>query len=292
MKKSLLKRGFAVAVAICGIMLSSCGESNGVLTKSDVEREAEKKMFVEMDYYTVGSLRLGYYEVNDDNERFMLHELAAAGMITYKAECIVETTRHRWYGKQKHNHVFVEVALTEEGSKYLMTQLDLDEMRNEIQERNIDKDLVCPNEDTVYPEASVPYAENMPIIDDEPKEPEKPQPAKKESVASSSSRRSTTTTTKETPEEPKAPTAYEKALDRVSSDYVTIKLFKVDIYKVRNIVCTPEMLEKGEATAELIMEYVDVTPFGRIMKNIIEGQKMVVELSFFKQVDGWILKEE
>ncbi len=66
----------------------------------------------------------------------------------------------------------------------------------------------------------------------------------------------------------------------------------MDIYKVRNIVCTPEMLEKGEATAELIMEYVDVTPFGRIMKNIIEGQKTVVELSFFKQVDGWILQEE
>ncbi len=281
-----IKLSMAAAVVACGLGLSSCG-GNGELTKGDVKDEIKRVSGFLTDYYQTTTLQTGYYELNSPESRLNLAKLAAAGMITYKATDIIETTHSRWYGTRKNSHIFVEVALTEKGQKYVVTDEELKKQEEEIKKDYTDEDLVNPDEDKVYPEDAVTSEGNIPVVDDQPET--DAASTSKSSKSNSSSKSSSYTADEDCGAlEGIAPTtAYEKACAKVNATTVVLKTHKLDIDKVRHIKCTSKMLEVGEGEAEVIWEVVDVTPFGRILENKTEGNKFAREYKFTKYTDGW-----
>ncbi len=286
MKKFTSRLSCVLFAALCGIVFTSCGgNETGVLTTADVESAVEKELFPLMDYYTTETFKVGYYQENDSDDRYKLRQLAAAGVITYKAECVIENRRSYW-GNRKVEHIFVTVALTKAGQKLTVSDQELEEWKAEIAKRQADQDMQNADAGKSYPEYAVMEEEDMPVIDDQPVE---PKPEQETAPASQDSRAAATPAA--TPAAPEYQTAYEKALEKVSTSLVNVKLYKVDIYKVRNILCTPAMLEQGKAQAEVIMEIVDVTPFGRILGGVLEGDKRRERVDFIKYTDGWVVED-
>ena len=53
------------------------------------------------------------------------------------------------------------------------------------------------------------------------------------------------------------------------------------------------MFEEGEGEAEIIIEYCDVTPFGRILEDVLDGEKMVDRCKFIYYNDlGWTMVDK
>lgn len=77
MKSSLLIGGV--------LLLASCGDSSQ-FTKGTAESAASEVMQVLEDNYDYSTVKTGYYECDDDGDRLKLRKLAAAGVVTYKAE--------------------------------------------------------------------------------------------------------------------------------------------------------------------------------------------------------------
>ncbi len=292
--QDFMKMGFAIAVLACGMTFTSCG-GNGELSASDVKKEVERVMYGSMNYFETATLRIGYYEQNDAETRMNLRKLAAVGLITYKAENIIENKKSYWGSSRKIEHIFVNVELTEEGEKFVATDEELEKIKEDIAEKALDEDLVNPNEATEYPEDSISVDEVIPVKDDAPASEQNS--AVVESVVEeplvSEIKSTEVAPVKETAHVVTA-SSYEKALALASAaeTYVNVKLYKVDISKVRKIQCTPKMMEEGDAEAQVIMEYVDVTPFGRILGNKRDGEKIATNVKFIKYVDGWELKNQ
>ncbi len=286
-KLSIFKIGMIVVCMACGLSITSCS-GNGELTKGNVEDELERLAYGELNFPHTVTLKTGYYEENSASARMELRQLASLGLVTYKAENILEITKSRYWGTKKKDHIFVTVALTEEGKKFVMTDEEKEKMREKVKKNAADQDMVNPNEDTEYPEDKVPNHETIPVVDDDA-----------ESPAGATSTMTATVGGEgqdymdddyDGPYADKDGSSYSKALAKVSYDNVSMKAFNWEIYKVRNIYCTTNMLEEGKAEAEVIFEYVDVTPFGRVMSDKKEGEKMKKDFQFVKYTDGWKLK--
>ena len=83
---------------------------------------------------------------------------------------------------------------------------------------------------------------------------------------------------------------YERAKAREKSELCYVQLYKLDLDKVRNLRCTDDMAKDGRATCEAIFRYVDVTPFGRIIGGVHEGQPQAQKCSFTYFNDkGWVV---
>ncbi len=299
--KKFLRVGMAAAVVACGLSVSSCCSDNGELTKGDVEDEIEKVAAGELDHMQYIGLKTGYYEENDADARYKLRQLASLGLITYQAEDIVETTEKKdWYGRvtghNKNHHVFVKVALTEDGQKYVVNAEQRKKVRDEIKEALQDDDIVNPNEDKEWPEDTVKLAEKIKVTDDTPIEGMDVPAQITETVTAVSVDNADTDEYDKAfdgnfPSSLTATTAYEKAWANVSYTRVALKSHKYEISKVRNIKCTQSMLESGLGEADVIFKVVDVTPFGRILGNLEDGKKFDKTYNFVKYTDGWKIND-
>lgn len=59
------------------------------------------------------------------------------------------------------------------------------------------------------------------------------------------------------------------------------------------MLCTPAMFERGQGEAEVILEYCDVTPFGRILNDIRDGDKILNKWEFVYYNDsGWTIADK
>ena len=77
----------------------------------------------------------------------------------------------------------------------------------------------------------------------------------------------------------------EKALEHTTDMYV--KTHSLEVMDARNI-----LVKDGEAVAMVIVDYKDVTPFGRILKYNREGEHKVLKVSFqYWQDLGWTVEE-
>ncbi len=284
-KLSLFKIGMIVVCMVCGLSTTSCS-GNGELTKGNVENELERLAYGELNFPHTVTLKTGYYEENSASARMELRQLASLGLLTYKAENILEITKSRYWGTKKKDHIFVTVALTEEGKKFVMTDEEKEKMQEKIKKNAADQDMVNPNEDTEYPEDKVPNYETIPVVDDEDVS-ASPVVKGADTEYEGDMDRMTDADYAALEENP---SSYEKAVAKISYDNVSMKAFNWEIYKVRNIYCTTNMLEEGKAEAEVIFEFVDVTPFGRVMSDKTEGEKMKKDFQFVKYTDGWKLK--
>ncbi len=315
--KAFIKLNCLSAIMVLGLGITSCGNSNGVLTESDVENEIERICAPLFKFYNTTEIQTGYYELNSADDRKKLREMEAAGLITYSAERFIEkVTKTKsvkvveryyynwWSGRQEPiytyvdrnytedvEHIFVKVALTEEGQRYVVTDEELENIQEEIKKFKIDEDLICPNDETEYPEDAVSDDETIETILDEG-ETKEPVAGSDNTVANDS------TAVSEEPEQSavdatagKDGSAYERALMNVQTTSVNVELYRLGISKVRKIRCTTKMFEKGDATAQVIFEYVDVTPFGRIISDKRDGEKISEDFEFILYTSGWVIKE-
>ncbi len=277
----------SLAIFSCA-MFSSC--NNGELTASDVEKEVER-VGAPLFKMQVKSLKTGYYELNDEAARYKLRKLAAAGMITYSAQNIIETKKSYW-GDRKYDHVFVEVALTEEGQKYVVSAEEYEKRKAEVEEfyKKLQNEEVIDK--NAFPEAQVAEEENVPVLDETLKkapaqEEEEAAPAVEEEAVGEIAE----TAPKKESQAAASKSAYEKACDKVHSEEVWVETVQWELSDVENIKCTQEMLEQGVAKATAVFECVKSTPFGRILEGDYEGETERNKIDFELYADGWKTKE-
>lgn len=264
-------------MGICGLMLASCG--GDALSKSSAKSALEDQLVMFQDSSQVVRLVTGYYEENDEDSRFALKKLAAAGVIDYKVDLIIET-RQGWYTRQ-YNHYFVTVNLTEEGKKYIVS-----DPVTEI----VDKDMEVEVKEVAYPEDSVAPGDDLnsitPAVEAELEIPSDIDNSSSSSLSSRSSSSSGTSVSA-------AASDYEKALAKVHSEEYYLLSHNNKIVKIQKIYCPEEQEKQGLASCVYIYEHSDVTPFGRILNGVTEGDRVKSAAKFVKFIgSGWEVQEE
>ena len=296
MKMKLNFSAFRIALLVvltAGVM-TSCGKSD-LLTVGDVKNAVKEILEPHGKYYAPAVIQTGFYELNNENARTVLRKLAAAGVITYDAQIVVEKVQHYYYSAER-EHVFVSVALTPEGEKYVMSEEDAEKYQEAVEnaQKGSDKDLESPNADTEYPESSIGAEVITKIVrDDQPDGSGLTQEVVETPAQESEVTQPAESADSDEGQQNKALTVYEKALQQVSAETVYVESHKVKLYKVRHVLCTPAMFERGQGEAEVILEYCDVTPFGRILNDIRDGNKILNKWEFVYYNDsGWAIADK
>lgn len=292
MKKTIT---FLVAVVTL-LCVTSCCRNEQTLPPSKAKALAQKEMVRLNANLSYAEVPIGYFECNDADMRYFLRQLAACEMITYSCERIqkpdrVKKTRrvqryfyyYSYYDTETYwvndtvTTYFVTTALTEKGEQ-LLADLDI-KAKPTADDKDMRYDMELNLES--YPESSVEYME-FPEPTEEPdtlaadvvEEAQKPAELSPSAVPAKDTRNE-----------------YERAKDR--EDYVmkTVKAYGLKIVKARNIVVSH--IPSTTAVAELVMEYTDVTPFGRVLKHVYNGQRELekgVEYVFY-QDKKWVVKD-
>lgn len=290
MKKNLMKKGVLLLGVVGSLVLAtSCKDSRESISASKIKSLVEENLEERGKSQKYKELHIGYYEENDHDTRYELRQLAAADVITYKAERFeVEETYNQKHGNwytgytykkvvRKKEHIMVDVALTSKGKRYVVDGIP------EVSDEDVDL-LDAPR--GVFPEDCVSYEEifETPKPVEQPEEYETPE-VKEESSPSEMEQIVESDNASQEAEEVKEPTPYEKALAKVNSSYVIVKTFALEVVKVRDITLNPFL---GEAAAEVIIQTTDTTPFGRIMSGVYDGERDSDKVSFVYYEDkGW-----
>ena len=286
--KKIITLCVAVAAMVC--MTSCCNHDNGLKAskaKSIVKKEMVRK---HLDQVTT-SIKVGYYECNDAAARYELRQLAANELLTYKCDIVMKpervqksrrVQRYVWgysYYDTEYYYVndtvptyFVTVDLTDKGKKLVVEE-------QEIKPTADEKELKLDFEPDLsrYPESAVEFAEFPGDADSEEVAEEGDVDTEGDGVPATAVPVGDNST------------AYEKAKAQENIVVVSVKAFKAKVVKVRNIYTTGN--NYTNATGEVLLEATDVTPFGRIVEDIYEGQRTLVEgVSFIRFEDkGWTI---
>lgn len=271
--KTLFK-SFALLACVCAVSCTSQDKLPESTIKDLVTEELNKKNLLNQ-YATI---EVGYYEENDEDERYVLRKLAAAGVITYKAERIEAKVKvrdgytydyntYRVVDKYKtvtRYKYFVETALTAKGDSLAVAYIPR-------YEEEPDEYLQYPEYKT-YPEDAVSREEvfgddGKPVeVVEEKKEEEKTEPVS---------------------EKPEPKTDYEKAKAKEHKETKYVKTHSLKVTDARNI-----LVREGVGAADVIIDSYDVSPFGRILKYEREGNHEICETSFvYYQDKGWVITE-
>ena len=279
-----------IKLSLLCLCITSCTNSNLLKKASStyipestihkiVTEELEKENL--LTRYT--PFKVGYYEENDDDNRYALRKLAAAGVITYDVKRIEEKVRvwdgyemdnrtYRWVDKYKtvsEYRYFVTTELTDVGKKLMVYSIPR-------YEEKPDKYLIPPPHQS-FPEDTVSRKENWGDEVETPK-------ASSSSV-SNTAKSNNSSGTEPKRDEPK--TEYEKEKAREHTTDMWVKTHSLKVMDARNI-----LVKDGEAMAIVIVDYKDVTPFGRILKYNREGEHEVFKVSFqYWQDLGWTVEE-
>ena len=285
--KSIIKLSITAIICFC---ITSCNNSSSLrkasstyLPESTIHKIVTEELVKENMLTEYTRFKVGYYEENDEDERFELRQLAATGVITYDVKRIEQKVRvwdgyemdnrtYRWVDKYKtvsEYRYFVTTELTDAGKKLMVYA------RPRYEEKP-DKYLTPPPYQK-FPEDTVSRKENWGDKEDAPKS--------SSSSASSSAKSDNTPFTESKKEEPK--TEYEKEKAREHTTDMWVKTHSLKVMDARNI-----LVKDGEAAALVIVDYTDVTPFGRILRYHREGEHEVLKVSFqYWQDLGWTVDE-
>ena len=284
--KTCLKLLFAI---ICTSVISCKNgnvlkrESSTYLPESTIHKIVTEELEKENLLTRYTPFKVGYYEENDDDDRYELRKLAAAGVITYDVKRIEEKVRvwdgyemddrtYRWVDKYKtvsEYRYFVKTELTDAGKRLMVYSIPR-------YEEKPDKYLTPPPHQS-FPEDTVSRKENWGDEIETPKQ--------SSSSVSSTAQANNTSVTEPKKDGPKTEYEKEKALEHTTDMYV--KTHSLKVMDARNI-----LVKDGEAAAIVIVDYTDVTPFGRILRYHREGEHEVFKVSFqYWQDLGWTVEE-
>lgn len=280
----------SIILSLLCFCIISCTNGNGLkkasctyLPESTIHKIVTEELEKENLLTRYTPFKVGYYEENDDDDRYELRKLAAAGVITYDVKRIEEKVRvwdgyemddrtYRWVDKYKtvsEYRYFVTTELTDAGKKLMVYSIPR-------YEEKPDKYLTPPPHQS-FPEDTVSRKENWGDEVETPK-------------TSSSSVSNTVKSNNSSGTEPKRyepKTEYEKEKAREHTTDMWVKTHSLKVMDARNI-----LVKDGEAMAIVIVDYKDVTPFGRILKYNREGEHEVFKVSFqYWQDLGWTVEE-
>ena len=297
MKKNLYLL-LALAAMFC---LVSCTESSESLSASTAKSLVEEELQRLNKTEGVCSVATGYFECNDDHQRYIYRQLEANGLIAYKCDKIIRVervqktrrvTRSYWgysyYDTESYwvnenvTTYFVTISLTEEGKKLVMEE-------KEIEPTNDEKDLMCDVEvdPSKFPESKVnPDEFSSPSA--------KVVQASEEDFVMADSISVDTVAADEIIESPQSKpqtstkgkkSEYEQAKEKESIEIVLLKGYELNLVKARNIMKTSDY----SAVAEIIVKYENVNAVGRILGEVSEGQRTLLDnVSYqYYQDKGW-----
>ena len=300
------KTATTLLIAVCAVaMMGLTGCCNDHPLKGDrAKRLVKKEMARNYENEQSTTLTVGYYECNDADARYRLRQLAANELITYSCDRVKknETVRKSrrvqkviygysyydtqyYYDTEEVTTYFVNVALTEKGKKLVVEDREVQPTPEEKELRkDFEPDL------SKYPEAEVNYdefstgaaptAEDV-VLNDEVDLDEGEEDHNFEDEFQ--------------PDEPMVDgevdgyDAYAAAKSKEKIETVRVKTFDLKVVKVRNIRQNNSGVPT--ATAEVLVEASNVTPFGRILNKVYDGQRDLMdeaEFAYF-QDKGWRL---
>lgn len=83
---------------------------------------------------------------------------------------------------------------------------------------------------------------------------------------------------------------YRAARSKVKRSNVDVLLYHIKIAKIKNIYCPEDFLKAGKSTCRYVYEYYKVTPFGKVLRGISDGDRREEKASFVHYIDtGWRL---
>lgn len=270
-----MKKTVYLTVALA--LLTACsGDNASRISPSTVKALVTESLKEDAEAEEFNVVKLGYYEENDEDARYTLRKLAAAGVITYEAER-VETTRrikggytvdyrtHRLveaYRTIKGQVVFVHADLTDEGRKWVVAELPEPPVKE-------DKYLK-PLDYVYYPEFDAPRKDVFPGEADE-------------GTQASSAEEKASKPTEPAKSEPATDYEKAKAREKITTEFV--KCYSVKVVDVRNI-----FVKDGKAKADFVLEAFDVSPFGRIYNQVYENTHTLGTATFtYYQDKKWVV---
>ena len=285
MKKIILS--FATVAALA--TFTSCGDDT-ILTAGLAEDAVKKDLYWENNPKQTAELTTGYFEVSyDDYAKYQ--KLQAAGMITLTAEMAVEAKKkYSWRGYYYDyvNHYYANVALTEEGQKYLFT----DEVKRG--RKDIVKDMKYEEmlEDEKLPEYLTNYPE-LKVTTLQP-DPTKAADATEEDEVGGAvydGSQDEFMPDNAPVNSPAELSAYEKAQAKVKFETVTVVTGELEIVKAKEVFCPEEYWKVGKGECKIIIEFTDKTPFGYALGAPREGSRIEQKYDFKRYEDlGWVVE--
>ena len=286
-------------------LLTSCDDT--VLT-AGLAKDAVKKDASWETPEVVRNFKVGYYEI-DLEEATALRQLQAAGMITLKLEkAVEERTWSGWYSSKTSyvDHYYAEVALTEEGKKYVFEgekksgRKDLLKDLKENEEEEIGPDYMfklpkltittlLPNPSANETKDDVLEALNVDphpadaLDEDFHEVVDTPCVVDLDAIA-----------VEETPATTPAPklSAYKKAEAKVNVTNVQVILGEVEFVKAKEVYCPEEWQKLGKGSCKIITEFTDKTPFGFALGAPKNGSRKIetIELKRYEDL-GWVVED-
>ena len=288
-------------ILVAALCLTACSDSPDSLGASKAKKLFKKEMARTHRLEGFANVRTGYYECNDNEDRYKLRQLAANDIVTYKCDVVKKTERVRkkrrvqagyyyrywttesYYVNEEVDTYFVTVELTEKGRALLYEPQEA-EPDEDTKELKLDQEIDLSK----YPEYKVEaeefskpaaQAEAPAVVEtpdtvaayEESEEAFQPDEPATEAVDSKAS-------------------AYDKAKAKEKYEDVMLKAFELDVIKARNVCKTSD----NTAKAQILMEYEDVTPVGRVMMGVYDGQRFVsptLHYTYFED-KGWQLDSD
>ena len=277
-----------LVVIAAALLLASCGNNPSSF------RPAKAKRVVQCDISQKGMdgqglvVPVGFFECNNSYTRYQLRQLAACGIVSYECQLIPRVTTRtenqtvsaKIKGRMRTIRetrtvadtewcCFVDVKLAPDGEALLMSY-------NE--DGMLDRDLYWSDEKS-YPEDAVDYAE-FDTEDDEYYEEEAYDAEQGYS--------------EEWDEDESAADCqdeYMSAKQRENIEWVQLKAFGLRVAKVRNLRIYEEQsngMACPMAKGEVIVEFHDVTPVGRVVAGRYDGMRLALPCLFaYYEGDGW-----
>ena len=299
-----MKKHFYLLMALVAMLcMVSCSESSDSLSdstaKSLVKKELQRLNRLEGSF----AVQTGYYECNDDHQRYLYRQLAANELITYKCDKVkkmerVQKTRkvtrrgfwgyaytdtERYWVNEEVTTYFVTIELTDKGKKLIVEE-------KEIQPTDDEKELKLDMEvdNSKFPESKVQVDEFA-----EPAPAPAPEPVVEEATDVDTVAVDSVAEVVDVVEQPEPkPTAkdkkkseYDLAKEKENFEVVMLKAYEIKLIKARNIKKTGDYA----AVAEIVAEYDEVNAVGRIFGNLAEGKRFLLEnISYqYYQDKGW-----
>lgn len=319
---------FACALAVSALF-SACSDKPDSLSAGRVEDLVADMLETSAQDQGFIQIPVGYYELNNIDTRYQLSRLSAAGLITYQVERYdwwnkILQINNYWgeaFGSVNYSeeqHVMVRVELTEEGKKLLVDSLP--EPKPVVDEEMIQPKINLADypENKITPENYQKTYENWPAVPC-PESAGSPNVHKDETVLSQK-----TETTEESPQKKEMEEAfkdnneylkqieeyrtsgkyqvlsmdldtsnkYEAAKKNEKTQFVTLKAYRLKVEKARFIQI--QNTDEGvRATAEVIVQYSDVTPICRAWMNIYEDSRLCAPVTLVYYNDkGWVLQDK
>ena len=316
-----MKKISLFCAVVAAMLFTACSSSPDKLSEGTIEDLVEdllEESGTDNEYCT---LEVGTYELNNLAARARLAKLKAAGMINYEVKRYAWWNKtlsirniYKWYdyvGPRREKigdtyydfeeHFVVTVSLTEEGKKHMVDSIP-------VPPEKIDEDMKQPDFDfDIYPESKANLQEEWPYI---------PNP---EAVAKEDAPKTETYDLAEALEEEGEEEVQERYVEEVdddapvrfSLDIETSEAYKKAIEQSNKeekcFFCASLIVEKvrfiqiyddpstgwRSGSAEVIVKFTDVTPFGRIMNGKYDGIRLCAPVSLIYFYDkGWILQDK